>query len=121
MLLGREKTPVTEAVERLAGMQAQEPRPPFVGLWTRVEGFERDDLHAALRERELVRAMLMRATLHLVSARDSPAFRPAVTPALAGALRALGARAKGLELDRVLPAARALLCNPARRFQALRG
>nr|BFE80324.1 hypothetical protein GCM10020093_029250 [Planobispora longispora] len=41
MLLAREKSDVTTAVERLGGMQAQEARHPFAGLWTRVDGFRR--------------------------------------------------------------------------------
>lgn len=42
MLLAREGIGVVEVVERLGGMQAQEPRPPFIGLWSRVEGFGAD-------------------------------------------------------------------------------
>jgi Winged helix DNA-binding domain len=41
-----------------------------VGLWTRVAGFERDDLTRALRDRSLIQASLMRTTIHLVSRRE---------------------------------------------------
>ena len=44
MLLRREAVSPVRAVERLAGLQAQVPRPPFVGLWSRVDGFRREDL-----------------------------------------------------------------------------
>src|SRR3954453_20439454 len=64
MLLGREKVGVVEAVERLGGLQAQEPKPPFVALWNRVDGFERAQLADALHAGDVVRAMSMRATLH---------------------------------------------------------
>ena len=47
LLLAREEAPVVETVERLCGMQAQEPKPPFVGLWTRLAGFTSSDLHEA--------------------------------------------------------------------------
>src|SRR5262249_744450 len=67
MLLKREATTVVRAVERLAGMQAQQPKPPFVGLWSRVEGFQREALGRALLGREVVRATLMRGTIHLMT------------------------------------------------------
>ena len=51
MLLARERVKPVPAIERLAGMQAQWPRPPFVGLWTRLEGFTRDDLLKAIERR----------------------------------------------------------------------
>ena len=44
MLLAREEVSALAAVERLVGMQAQQPQPPFVGLWTRMSRFEREDL-----------------------------------------------------------------------------
>ena len=56
MLLERATIPVEAAVERLAGMQAQIPRPPYLGLWTRLAGFERAALAAALQGRRVVRA-----------------------------------------------------------------
>ncbi|GAA2640034.1 winged helix DNA-binding domain-containing protein [Actinomadura fulvescens] len=120
MLLAREEVSVAEAVERLCGMQAQEPKPPFLGLWTRVAGFEAAWLRAALQERSVVRATMMRGTLHLVSARDYGALRASMQPMLDAGLRMLGARAEGLELDKVLPAARVLLEVRARTFNELR-
>jgi hypothetical protein len=74
MLLRRERTDVVTAIERLAALQAQWPRAPYVGLWTRLAKFDRDDLEAALRERTVLKATLMRGTLHLASARDYPAY-----------------------------------------------
>ena len=84
-----------EAIERLAGMQAQEPKHPFIGLWTRVEGFACEELLAALRSRAVVRATLMRSTLHLMSAADYAAVRMALQPSRSVALRVLGARSRG--------------------------
>jgi hypothetical protein len=120
MLLERHAVPAVEAVERLCGMQAQESKHPFVGLWTRVEGFAREDLHAALRERAVVRATLMRATLHLMSARDYAALRSALDPAMANAIRVLGDRAEGLDVTQVLPVARELVRERPRTFKELR-
>ncbi|TYK42819.1 winged helix DNA-binding domain-containing protein [Actinomadura decatromicini] len=120
LLLAREAVSVAEAVGRLCGMQAQEPKPPFLGLWTRLDGFAASDLHAALHDRSLVRATMMRATLHLMTDADYTAFRTAMQPMLDGALRVLGDRAKGLDLDVVVPAARSLLQEGPRTFNEMR-
>jgi hypothetical protein len=122
LLLAREKTTAVDAVERLCGMQAQEARPPFAGLWSRLEEFRREHLHAPLHRRDLVRATLMRATLHLMSARDYAAFRAALQPALSQAMSgALRGRDQGLDLDRLVPVARELLEERPRNFNELRG
>jgi DNA glycosylase AlkZ-like len=122
LLLEREKVSAGEAVGRLAGMQAQEAKHPFAGLWSRVEGFGRDDLKSALNEREVVRATLMRATLHLMSAADYAAFRTAVAPALTAAMTgALRGRDQGLDLKKLLPVARKLVKQEPRDFNELRG
>ncbi|MBO2454999.1 AlkZ family DNA glycosylase [Actinomadura barringtoniae] len=120
LLLERADVPVPEAVERLCGLQAQEPKPPFLGLWTRLEGFEVADLLGAVRDRALVRATMMRGTLHLMSAPDYLALRAPLQPILNGGLRVLGNRAEGLDLDKVLPAARALLNEKPRTFNEIR-
>src|SRR4051794_31266014 len=90
LLLSREQVAASEAVERLGGLQAQEARPPFAALWTRLEGFAPDELRTALEARGVVRGTLMRGTLHLVSAGDYRAFRSALQPVLTQGLRALG-------------------------------
>lgn len=76
MLLERAQHTPTRAIERLAGMQAQAPLSPYVGLWTRLSTFETDQLATLVRHRKVVRASLMRVTVHLVSARDALAWRP---------------------------------------------
>lgn len=62
----------------MAGLQAQEPRAPYIGLWTRLHDFDRDRLTRALHDRRVVKATLMRGTLHLVSARDYDELAPAL-------------------------------------------
>ena len=81
LLLRRERLSVVQAVERLAGLQAQSPPSPYLALWSRVEGFERRALDRALLSGRVVRALLMRATIHTVSARDLPYFDAAVREA----------------------------------------
>jgi Winged helix DNA-binding domain len=70
-------------IERLVGMQAQEPENPYVALWLRLEDFRPSDLSELIAERLAVRAQLMRGTIHLVSARDCLAIHPLTQPLLA--------------------------------------
>jgi len=81
MLLKRERVDVVTAIERLAALQAQWPRAPYVGLWSRLATFERDDLESALTEGTVLKATLMRGTLHLASARDYPGYAVAAPEA----------------------------------------
>ena len=69
LLLKRQQLTAARAVERLAGLQAQSTPSPYLSLWTRLEGFERDELTTALTRRRLVKALLQRGTLHVVAPR----------------------------------------------------
>jgi hypothetical protein len=89
LLLKREKLSVEDAVERIGGMQAQLARAPFVGLWTRLPKMQRDDLQRALDDKRVVRATLMRGTLHLVSAADYVALRGTIQLALDHGMRGI--------------------------------
>jgi len=93
MLLERQKVTPLAAIERLVGMQAQVPRPPFGGLWTRLQRFEREDLVRLVRDKKVVRATAMRGTIHLLSASDYLMLRPALGQMLAaGANTIVGKR-----------------------------
>ena len=121
MLLAREKSTVVSAVERLAGLQAQLARPPFIGLWSRIEGFRAEDLARAVHDRKVVRATLMRGTLHLMTTKDYLDLRPALQPMLSEGMQGvLGDRAEGFDLDRVTATARACLDEQPRTFEDLR-
>jgi hypothetical protein len=111
---------VPQAVQRLGGMQAQEPKHPFIGLWSRLEGFEAEALRRALHDRAVVRATLMRSTLHLFTADDYAALRMSMQPPGSVSQRVLGARSKGLDLEAVLPAATRLLQGDALAFDEIR-
>jgi hypothetical protein len=70
LLLERSALGIEEAVEQVGGLQTQYAPSGYVGLWTRLARFERPDLTKALEERVVVQATLMRATIHVVSARE---------------------------------------------------
>ena len=74
LLLRRHRLSVTQAVERVAGLQAQWPPSPYIGLWSRLDGFAPGQLVSAVARRRVVKATLMRTTLHLVSAADYLAY-----------------------------------------------
>jgi len=80
-LLERIDAPLVEAVEAVGALQAQHWPAPPVALWSRVQGFAVEDLHDALERRELVSGTLLRATLHMVSAREHPAYAAVVRAA----------------------------------------
>ena len=90
MLLERQKVRVVDAVERLGGLQAQWAPAPYVALWTRIKGFTRDQLTKPIDRGDLVKATLMRATLHLVSAKEYPAYSLATMDGRFGAWRPPG-------------------------------
>jgi Winged helix DNA-binding domain len=81
LLLERAKTSLPKALERIGGLQAQYAPSMYVGLWSRVHGFERDQLTRALERRSVVQGTLMRMTIHLVSKRDYWPFAVAVRQA----------------------------------------
>ncbi|WP_028063230.1 winged helix DNA-binding domain-containing protein [Solirubrobacter soli] len=70
--------PVVDVVEAIGALQAQAWAAPPFALWSRMKGFQTEDLHSALARRELVVGMNLRATLHLVSAREHPAYHAVV-------------------------------------------
>ena len=70
LLLARSKDSIVDAVEQVGGLQTQYAPSGYVGLWTRVAGFRRDDLTRALEDRSLIQASLMRTTIHIVSRRE---------------------------------------------------
>jgi uncharacterized protein YcaQ len=84
LLLGRERLGIVDAVHRVMALQAQEAASPYIALWNRVAGFDPADLDRAFADRTIVKASLMRMTLHAVDAADYPAFHVAMSRSLRG-------------------------------------
>ncbi|HET7518298.1 MAG TPA: winged helix DNA-binding domain-containing protein [Actinomycetes bacterium] len=82
LLLGRERLDVPEAVRRVVALQAQEAASPYLALWNRLDRFDPAGLDAAFADRAVVKATLMRITLHAVHAEDYPAFHAAMVSSL---------------------------------------
>jgi hypothetical protein len=73
-LLERFDTPLVETVEAIGAMQGQAWAALPVGLWSRMTSFAPEDLYGALERGELFWGIGIRGTLHLVSAREHPAY-----------------------------------------------
>ncbi|MBV8064619.1 MAG: AlkZ family DNA glycosylase [Actinobacteria bacterium] len=79
LLLEPKRLSPSGVIERLVGMQAQWPPAPYVGIWTRTTGFRRETLERELARGTIVKATVMRQTLHLVTLRDYALMRAAMS------------------------------------------
>jgi len=70
LLLERSTASLPRVLERMGGLQAQYAPAMYIGLWSRVEGLQREAVTRALERRSIVQGSMMRATIHLVSKRD---------------------------------------------------
>ncbi len=98
-------------IEHLVGMQGQNPHDPYFALWSRIDGFQPEELSGLLESRLAVRAQLLRSTIHLVTTRDFLTIRPIVGSVLE---RTFGSTAfsrdvEGVDLDELFRLSRALL------------
>jgi hypothetical protein len=82
LLLRREPLGITDAIRRLVALQAQHAASPYLALWNRLTDFDAADLDAAFASYTVVKATLIRMTLHAVHAGDYPVFREAIEPTL---------------------------------------
>ncbi len=121
MLLQRERVSVVEAVRRVVALQAQEPASPYIALWDRVVDLDPAALDAAFTDRTVVKASLVRLTLHAVDADDYPSFHHAMASSLR-ASRLFDARftSSGLsaaDVDAAVPELLAFMAEPRSRAE----
>ncbi|MFE9987904.1 winged helix DNA-binding domain-containing protein [Streptomyces sp. NPDC005381] len=112
LLLDRADLSAHEAIAHLCGLQAQEPQEPYTGLWSRLRAFQPDSLSALLTGRSVVRAHLMRRTVHLLTAEDVLAWRSRHDAMLRQ--RVLGVYRReldGVDLDELASAAAELMAD----------
>ena len=123
LLLERAALPPADAIERLVGIQAQVPMDPYIGLWTRLKGFDPVELSDLLTSRNAVRASLMRATIHLVTARDMRTLRPLMEPVIQRMFwtgSPFGRAIKGVDTDALVAMVRVLIEERPRTRAELR-
>jgi hypothetical protein len=110
-LLRRSKLSVVETIERLAGMQAQLPNAPYIGLWARIDGFLPSELVELIKNKLVVRIVLMRSTLHLVTAGDCSRWWPVVRPVLERHLHSseFGKNLSGIDTQKLVSTGLALI------------
>jgi hypothetical protein len=124
LLLGRELLSVTDAVRCVVALQAQEPPSPYLALWNRVADFRPEALDRAFLEHTIVKATLMRVTMHAVAASDYPAFHEAMQVTLRAArLNDRRFTAEGLtsaQADALIPEVLAFTTTPRRNAEVER-
>lgn len=120
LLLRRSPLSVMAAVEHLAGLQAQEVKPPYYALAARLDGFTPEDLSGPLADRTAVRIVTLRSTIHLHTADDSLTLRPLVQPARDREVNLFRKGLAGVDLDRLAGLARDLVEAEPRTMKQLR-
>ena len=118
LLLERSNIGVVTAIERLAALQAQWSPSPYIALWSRLAGFRRERLWSAIARHRVIRARLMRGTLHLVSARDFYAYAVATQDLQRGAWNRLQI-GKGVEPGEVAALATAFARTPRAKEEVI--
>ena len=114
MLLKRVKLSAAVAIERLVAMQAQVPDLPYAGLWSRLEGFQHEELSRLVETRRAVRASMHRCTIHLVTTRDYLRLRPLFQPVLQRGFETgspFGRQITGVDRQALLAAGREVLAE----------
>lgn len=120
LLLRRADLSAEAAVEHLLGLQAQNVKPPYYALAARLDGFAPEELSALMADREVVRIVTMRSTIHTHTAEDALTLRPLVQAARDRELTLFRKGLQGVDLDRLAALARDLVEAEPRTMKQLR-
>ncbi|MDT0574132.1 winged helix DNA-binding domain-containing protein [Streptomyces sp. DSM 3412] len=120
LLLSRAEMSARDAVEHLLGLQAQNVQPPYYALAARLDGFTPEQLSALMADRQVVRIVSMRSTIHTHTAEDCLTLRPLVQPARERELNLFRKGLVGVDLDRLETIARELVEVEPRTLKQLR-
>ncbi|MFD3841916.1 winged helix DNA-binding domain-containing protein [Streptomyces sp. NPDC058642] len=120
LLLRRADLSAKAAVEHLLGLQAQNVKPPYYALAARLDGFAPEELSALMADREVVRIVTMRSTIHTHTAEDTLTLRPLVQAARDRELTQFRKGLQGVDLDRLAALARDLVEAEPRTMKQLR-
>ncbi|MGW2779744.1 winged helix DNA-binding domain-containing protein [Streptomyces populi] len=120
LLLRRSPLSATAAVEHLLGLQAQNVKPPYYALAARLDGFGPEPLSTAMEERDVVRIVTMRSTIHTHTAQDALTLRPLVQAARDRELVYFRKGLTGVDLGRLAAISRELVEAEPRTMQQLR-
>jgi hypothetical protein len=120
-LLRRSTLSAVETIARLGGIQAQLPHAPYIGLWARIDGFVPSELAELIKNKLVVRIVLMRSTLHLVTASDCRRWWPVVRPVLERHLKSseFGKNLTGLDTQKLISKGGALIKDSVLTHSAL--
>ncbi|WP_406221253.1 winged helix DNA-binding domain-containing protein [Streptomyces canus] len=120
LLLRRSGLSAKAAVGHLLGLQAQNVKPPYYALAARLDGFAPEELSELMADREVVRIVTMRSTIHTHTAEDCLSLRPLVQPARDRELINFRKGLQGVDLDRLAVLARELVEAEPRTMKQLR-
>jgi len=119
-LLERSSLPLVETLERIGGLQTQYAPSGYIGLWSRLNNFQRGALTSALERRQVIQGTLLRSTIHMVSARDYPLFLAAVKQARQEWWRRTRKEFGAIDMEAAIAAFREHLGSGPRRASELR-
>lgn len=119
-LLERTDCTPLEVIRWLVALQGQVSNAPYIGLWTRLQAFQRADLAGLLENKQVLRASSLRGTLHIIAADDYLLFHPLLQPALTRNLRLFAQRTEGFDLDHFIAEMQAYIREQPRMAVELR-